>query len=243
MGTERGAPFLALIPAHNEAASLPRVVAELRACWPAAGVLVVDDGSRDDTVALLRTLDVRWLRLHQRLGVGGAMRAGLRYARRLGYTTVVRLDGDGQHQPAQIGRLLAPLTGGAADAVQGSRYAGSAGYHARGLLRLGQRALAALLTGLTRQPVTDPTSGFWAFGPRAVRLLGDHHPSGYGEPELRLFLHRNRLPVVEVPIEMRPRLAGRTSLTPLGTGVALARMLLTAVVVPLRPAVEVSLRE
>jgi hypothetical protein len=90
---------------------------------------------------------------------------------------------------------------------------------------------------LTGRPVTDPTSGLWAFGPQAVALLADHHPSGYPEPELRLFLSRNGLSMVEVPVQMRARPAGHTSLTARRLGAAVARLLLHLVVVPLRTAV------
>ena len=91
-----------------------------------------------------------------------------------------------------------------------------------------------MIGGVAGQPATDPTSGFWAFGPRAVRLLAGHYPTGYSEPELRLFLARNGLRVVEVPVRMRPRQGGRTSLTLARTGHALARTILALVVVPLR---------
>ena len=171
------------------------------------------------------------------------MRAGLRYARLTGHDTVVRVDGDGQHRPDQIERLLRPIRDARADAVQGSRYSGGTSYASQGVRRLGQRLLGLLLSAIMRQRVTDPTSGFWAFGPRAVRLLADHHPTGYPEPELLLLLSRNRLTVTEVPIEMRGRLAGRSSLTLARAGLALARVLLAVVVVPLRAPVEASGRE
>lgn len=234
--------FLVVIPVRNEAASLPGVVDELRRVCRDVPILVVDDRSEDATPALLAGLDVRWLRLDQHLGIGGAMRAGLRFARLLGHRVVVRVDGDGQHRPEDIAGLLAPIRGGAVDAVQGSRYVEGGGYRAQGARRLGQRALGAVLSRLTAQPVTDPTSGFWAFGPRAVAMLGDAHPSGYPEPELRIVLHRNRLCVAETPIVMRPRLAGRTSLTAPRTGMAMARLLLTTVVAPLRPVVKAATR-
>ena len=231
---------LVLIPARNEAANLPRVVGELRRCFPDVAVLVVDDCSDDDTAVILPTLDVRWLRLEHHLGIGGAMRAGLRFARHLGYDIVVRLDGDGQHEPTEIARLLAPIRSGEADAVQGSRYASDPDVTESWLKRTSRQVLATVLSQLTRGSVTDPTSGFWAFGPRAVHLLGDHHASGYPEPELLLFLHRNRLRAIERPTTMRPRLAGHTSLTARRIGPAIARLLLVTVVVPLRPIVKVA---
>jgi glycosyltransferase involved in cell wall biosynthesis len=235
-----GARTLILIPARNEAANLPRVVAELRRCCPDVAILVVDDCSDDETPDTLPALDVRWLRLEHHLGIGGAMRAGLRFAQHLGYDVVVRLDGDGQHQPSDIVRLLAPIRSGEADAVQGSRYWRDRTDSGPWLKRTSRRLLAMILTRLTGRSVTDPTSGFWAFGPRAVRLLGDHHASGYPEPELLLFLRRNRLRVVERPTTMRPRMAGHTSLTPRRIGPAVARLVVATVVVPLRPIVKIA---
>jgi glycosyltransferase involved in cell wall biosynthesis len=223
---------LVLLVAHNEAVNLPAVVAELRRVEPALDVLVVDDASDDGTPALLATLGVRYLRLGQRLGVGGAVRAGLRYARRRGYERVVRLDADGQHPPRDIAALLEVLDG--VDAVVGSRYVGASGYRTPPGRRLAQRALASGLSLMAGRKVTDPTSGFWGFGPRALALLCEHHPTGYPEPELHLLLARNRLAVREVGVAMRDRLGGRTTLTPPRVALALARAALAMVVVPLR---------
>lgn len=229
---------LVVAPAFNEAASLPSVVAELRRHRPDLPLLVIDDASTDDTTALLAELGVPSLRLTQRLGVGGAMRAGFRYALGRGYDTVVRLDGDGQHDPREIAALLEPIEAGAADAAQGSRYVAARPYMTPTLRRGSQRGLAACLTALTRQRVTDPTSGFWGFGPRAVRLLEGHHPTGYPEIELRLLLHRNGLRTAEVPVRMRSRFAGRTSLNGPRAALAFSRVLVTLVVVPLRRSIE-----
>jgi glycosyltransferase involved in cell wall biosynthesis len=229
--------FLIVVPARNEARNLPTVVDELRHHWPGVEILIADDASADCTPEVLAGLPVHWLRLPQHLGLGGAMRAGLCYARHLGYDAVVRVDGDGQHRADQIGRLLARLAMGA-DAVQGSRYSGSVGYASQGLRRLGQRLLGIILSAVTGQQVSDPTSGFWAFGPRAVRLLAEGHPTGYPEPELLLLLRFNGLQVVEAPVEMRGRLAGTSSLTPARACLAFARVLLAIVVVPLRASAE-----
>jgi glycosyltransferase involved in cell wall biosynthesis len=202
-------------------------------------MLVVDDGSSDSTPRLLTRLGVRRLRLPQHLGLGSAMRAGLRYASWLGYRHVVRLDGDGQHDPAQIQRLIAPIRRGECDAVRGSRYLEVSGYRSPAWRRVGQRALASVLSRLTRHRVTDPTSGFWAFGPRAVELLADHHPTDYPEPELSLLLHRNRLATSEVGVAMRARRSGSSSFTIARGLVAAGRVALAVIVVPWRAPIEV----
>jgi glycosyltransferase involved in cell wall biosynthesis len=222
---------LTLIPAHNEAASLPAVVGELRQGRGDIDVLVVDDGSSDHTAELLCELGVKWLHWPERRGVGRALRAGLRYAARQGYDLVVRLDADGQHHVEDVERLLAPLRAGRADVVLGSRFVAANGTRRPGPI---QRSLGALLSIITRRTVTDPTSGFWALGPRAVALLAEHHPAGYPEPELHLFLSRNALSVMEVDVQSRARMHGRSSLTPtrlLGAG---ARVALALLIVPFR---------
>lgn len=223
---------IAVIPAFNEAASLPAVIAELRSQGSNLDVLVVDDGSTDRTRLLLPELGVSWLELPERLGVGTAMRTGLRCAVRAGYEFAVRVDGDGQHRAGDIDRLLGPILTGTADVAIGSRrMAGDARSGGPWLLR---RTLELCLSILTSARVTDPTSGFYAIGPRALRVLAEHHPTGYPEPELRLFLSRNRLRVEEVPVIGRPRLGGTTSLTAARLTTAAARVLLAIVIVPVR---------
>jgi glycosyltransferase involved in cell wall biosynthesis len=226
-------PVLVLVPAYNEAANLPGVVSDLRTGFPDARVLIINDASVDETGDILPALGVEWLTLPQRLGVGGALRAGLRWSRRHGFRIVARVDGDGQHRARDLARLLKPIAAGEADAVAGSRYL--RGTHRPTARRMTQRLLAMCLSAIARQRITDPTSGLWMLGPRAVQLLGDRHPGGYPEPEIHLLLARHGLVVREVAVHARERLAGRTSLTPARAAVAFARTAFAFMALTLRP--------
>ena len=225
--------MLGIIPAHNEAASLSTVIAELRRECPALDIAVVDDGSSDRTASIAEELDVIVIRLSERLGLGNAVRAGLRYAARTGYSTVVRLDGDGQHSAADVSRVASPVLEGRADVVFGSRFL-AADAHRGGVVRWAQRGLGLSLSAITGRRVTDPTSGFCAFGPRAIRLLAEHHPTGYPEPELALLVKRSGLIAIEEPVTQRQRVGGRSSLTPRRVTAAIARVVLAMLIVPLR---------
>ena len=220
---------LCVVPAHNEAANLTAVVTELRARHPGVDVLVMDDGSTDGTRETVARLGVKWLRFHERMGVGCVMRAALRFAERLDYDIVVRVDGDGQHRADDLDWLMGPLVLETADVVLGSRFVTDEG--ATGGAGVVQALLARCLSSATGHLVTDPTSGFCAMGRRAIGILADHHPTGYAEPELRLFMKRNGLRALEVPVRARPRLSGRTSLTAARLVTAAARAALALVVV------------
>jgi glycosyltransferase involved in cell wall biosynthesis len=219
--------ILAVLPAYNEASCLPAVLEELASCGVDLEALVVDDASTDGTAEVATALGARTLRLPIQLGPGGAVRAALRYARQAGFERVVRLDADGQHLAASVGSLLEALEREGADAVVGSRYRGEGSYRAPWHRRALQLGWSALLSRMVGSVVTDPTSGLWAFGPRAIAVLADHHPTGFAEPQLWLVLHRRGLRVVETPARMRVRAAGKSRLTAGHAALALADALLT----------------
>jgi glycosyltransferase involved in cell wall biosynthesis len=181
---------LCLIPAHNEAANLTAVVAEVRSRRPDLDILVVDDGSTDETMVIVPRLGVRWLQLTDRLGIGSAMRAGLRLCPspgRHGHQNRRRRPASRRRHR----RAVDGVSASHADIAIGTRY------HHGGATRKPRviSALAKLLSTLTgRRHRSD--LGFYALGPRAIRILAEHHPTGYPEPELRLFLKRNALNVV-----------------------------------------------
>lgn len=155
--------MLIVVPAYQEQDCIARVVTEVRAAVPDAGVLVVDDASRDATRAQALATGAQVLSLPINLGVGGAMRAGFRYALRNGFDTVVQVDGDGQHDPAEVNALVQGLDG--ADLVIGARFAGAGAYGATGPRRWAMKVLSLSMSRRAGTVLTDTTSGFRASGP------------------------------------------------------------------------------
>lgn len=204
---------LIILLAYNEEACIADVVTELRRELPRLDVAVVDDGSRDRTAERAREAGASVLRHPINLGVAAAEATGLLYALRRGYTRVVRMDGDGQHDPQSVAGLLEALERGA-ELVVGSRYAGTVSFRSTWLRRLGSGLISRLLSSLCKQRISDPTSGFRGFGPRAIRYFSTHFPHDYPEPESVLMASRRGLPIAEVPARMRSRRAGESSLTP-----------------------------
>jgi len=215
------------VPAYNEAANVGRVVDELRAFDPAMVVVVVDDGSGDDTAAVARAHGARVVRLPFNLGIGGAVQTGFRYAFEQGFDIAVRLDGDGQHDPSQLDVVLAPVLAGEADIAVGSRFAGAReGYRSSRSRRLGIRLLAWVVSRIVGRRVTDTTSGFQALNRKAIALFARDYPHDYPEVEATVMVSRHRLRAVEVPVAMRERSAGRSSITALRSVYYMVKVLL-----------------
>lgn len=196
---------------------------EVRAALPDVDVLVVDDGSTDETVQVAREAGAVVLELSYNLGVGGAMRAGFRYALRHGYDTAVQVDADGQHNPHEVPRLLAKLD--EADVVIGARFDGDDDYRVRGPRKWAMVVLAKVISRLARTPLTDTTSGFKASGPRALPLFAQYYPVEYlGDTiESLVIAVRAGCRVTQVPTRMRPRSDGRPSHRPVKASIYLFR--------------------
>jgi len=228
---------LVVIPAWNEQASLPGVLAELAGVVDAGAILVVNDGSTDNTSVVARRAGVDVLDLPINLGVGGAMRAGYKYARRHGYDVVIQLDADGQHDPREIPLLLRALAAPGVDLVIGARFAGCGQYSARGPRRWAMKALSRMLSRVTRTRLTDATSGFKAAGPRAVALFATNYPAEYlGDTiESLVIAARADLTVRQVSVNMRPRAAGTPSQRPGKSAAYLVRAVVALVMALLRP--------
>jgi hypothetical protein len=225
---------LAIVPAFNESGSIGDVIDEIRASDPTLDVLVVDDGSADDTCEVAARHGAEVVRLPFNLGIGGAVQTGFRYAAGLGYELVVRVDGDGQHDPAQIGLLTPPVLADEADICVGSRFAGPGGYRSSATRRLGIRLLARTVSLLTGQKLTDTTSGFQVLNRRAIELFADDYPHDYPEVEAAVMLHKHGLRLVEVPVTMRERATGVSSITALRSVYYMVKVLLAVLVGMLR---------
>jgi glycosyltransferase involved in cell wall biosynthesis len=219
---------IALVPALNEEGTIAAVIAELRAFDSELEILVIDDGSHDRTAEVARRSGARVLRLPFNLGIGGAVQTGFRYAFENGFELAVRVDGDGQHDPSQLAAVVEPVVRGDTDIAVGSRYlaARGDGYRSSATRRVGIRLLARVVSLLTRQRITDPTSGFQALNRKAIMLFAADYPHDYPEVEAIVLVERHRLRLIEVPIAMRPRTAGRSSIRTLSSVYYMVKVLL-----------------
>lgn len=224
---------LVVIPAFNEEQTLGAVLEELSAGLPGVPVLVVDDGSIDDTHLIARQGGAALLRLPFNVGVGGAMQSGFIYAKRNGYDGVVQVDADGQHRVSAISSLIMGLN--EYDVVIGSRFREQTGFEVSRIRRIVMRFLAKVLTRMIGTSLTDVTSGFRASGPKALDVFADSYPRQYlGDTvESLVIAHRHGLSIGEITTAFRSRQGGTPSQSNLAATLYVGRavmVLLLAVV-------------
>jgi glycosyltransferase involved in cell wall biosynthesis len=225
-----GLRCIAVVPALNEEKNIGRVLDELRAFDPTLEVVVVSDGSVDATGDVAAAHGAHVIRLPFNLGIGGAVQTGFRYAWESGFDLVVRCDGDGQHDPFELPKVLAPVLAGDADIAVGSRFTGAAGYRSSATRRVGIRILAAVVSVIARQRVTDTTSGFQAMNRKALGLFAADYPHDYPEVESIVMTVKHRLRLLEVPVAMREREHGTSSITAIRSVYYMAKVLLAVFV-------------
>jgi len=207
---------LAIVPAHNEAEAIASTVAAIHQHAPDFDVLVIDDGSADDTTRQASAAGATVIRLPFNLGIGGAMQTGYIYARTHGYEVAVQVDGDGQHNPHYITELLEILeSDGDISMVTGSRFLEPEreGYRSSAARRVGISIFSKAMSLLTGQRVTDPTSGFRMTDRRGIELFAHDYPHDYPEVEAILLMHAHHLRTCELPVLMRPRVTGESSIS------------------------------
>lgn len=205
---------LVIVPAYNEEEAIGKVIDDLHTHVPDFDVLVVSDGSCDNTARIAKEKGALVVELPTNLGIGGAVQTGLKYAHRYGYDVAIQFDGDGQHLASEIDKLLGPLREGRADAVIGSRFlpGQKSSFQSTIGRRIGIWFFEVLNSLLIRQWITDNTSGFRAYNKDVIDFMVYNYPTDYPEPEAVILLGRNRFRIVEVPVEMRERMGGSSSI-------------------------------
>ncbi len=232
---DRAPRLLVVMPAHDEEASIGSTLERVRVALPEADVVVVDDFSRDRTAAIATDHGAHVVRLPWNLGYGGAVQTGFKYAVEKGYDVVVQMDADGQHDPASARALLAPVLAGEADVALGSRFLGVARYHIPPLRRLGMKVFGTIVTFVTRQSFSDPTSGFQALDRRALEFFArDNYPSDFPDADTLILLALAGFRVREVPVTMEARVAGTSMHSNLKAVYYVAKMTLAIFMVLLR---------
>ena len=217
---------LAIVPAYNEEASIGGVIDEIRELEPAFDIVVVDDGSVDRTAAVATDRSVHVVRLPFNLGIGGAMQTGYRFAFERGYDLAVQVDGDGQHDPRELPKILQPVLDGRADLVVGSRFGADGAFRSSRMRRIGIRLFASVVSAVVRQRVTDTTSGFRVVNARGIALFAADYPHDYPEVEATVMCIKHQLRLAEVPVRMRERSGGQSSITAFRSVYYMAKVLL-----------------
>jgi len=208
--------YLAIVPAHNEAATITSTVEEIHGFAPDFDVLVIDDGSTDNTATYAESAGARVVRLPFNLGIGGAVQTGYVYAQEHGYEVAVQIDGDGQHDPRYIHDLLRCLQADPdLNMVTGSRFLESDGdgHRSSAPRRVGIVLFARLVSMITGRRVTDPTSGLRMTNSVGIGLFARDYPHDYPEVEAILMMHAHRLNSCEIPVLMRPRTSGVSAIS------------------------------
>jgi glycosyltransferase involved in cell wall biosynthesis len=210
---KRSTRLLIIIPAFNEQGAIKQVVSGVRQAVPQADVLVINDGSEDNTAQEAESAGALVVEHPFNLGIGGAVQTGLKFARDQGYDYVIRLDGDGQHNAEEIQLFLKVLSSECADMVVGSRFLDSdVDWHIPFARRVGIHFFGWGVSLLIGQRVTDTTSGFCGLNRSAIDVLATYLPQDYPDVESRVIVHKAGLRQIELPVHMRARVAGVSSI-------------------------------
>jgi len=195
--------ILIIIPAYNEVGRIGEVVRRVKGMYPAYDVVVVNDGSRDETAQTARTAGALVVSHPFNLGYGVAIQTGYKYALAKGYDFAVQMDGDGQHDPVNIEQLLTPVMAGETDFTLGSRFLGTESYEPSLARRIGMAFFRWLISVLVRTRITDSTSGYQAFNRKVIRYFTTEvFPCDYPDADMLLTLHRAGFRIKEIPVRM-----------------------------------------
>lgn len=225
--------LLIVIPSYNEETALPKLLDELKTTAFLHSFvvvpMVVNDCSKDNTETVAKSSGVAVISLVNNLGIGGAVQAGIKYAKRNRFDYMLQMDGDGQHPPSEVNKLLQSALDTNADVIIGSRFLNREGFQTSFVRRLGIRYFHWLNRILTHKNIYDTTSGFRLLGARAIKLAAAYYPDDYPEPESLIFFSRAGLTIKEVPVVMRERQGGKSSIAGFSTLFYMTKVTLSSI--------------
>jgi len=226
--------ILVIVPAYNEQSSIANIIKDIRERTKESDILVVNDSSTDKTAETLDALKVNHIDMAFNVGIGGAIQTGMRYAIKKGYDITVRVDGDGQHDPGDINKLVNHLLHGEADLVVGSRFMEKGGFKSTFMRRIGISFLNFLCSGIRGPRINDITSGFHGYNRKAMLAIQELYPHDFPEPEIIVIMKKLGLRIKEIPVKMNPRTKGVSSIRGFKALFYIIKVTLAIIVVYLR---------
>lgn len=207
--------ILVIIPAYNEEKSILTTVQTLRNIHPEVDAIVVNDASKDKTKKILSENHIHYIDLPVNLGIGGGVQTGYMYAYRKGYDVAIQMDGDGQHPASELDKIIAPIKDGRADIVVGSRFVNKEGFQSSAIRRFGIKFLSSLIYLCTGKHILDVTSGYRAVNRKYIKIFSEEYAQDYPEPEALVTAAKKGAEIVEVPVMMKERQGGISSISPI----------------------------
>lgn len=229
---------LVLIPAYNEEENIRKVIKDIRDNAPDFDYVVINDCSKDATLNICREEKYAHICMPVNSGIGTVVQTGYKYALKNGYDVAVQFDGDGQHDASYLVSMIEPIEKNEADFVVGSRFINKEGFQTSSFRRMGIGIFRVLIFVLTGRRITDATSGFRAAGPSAIRFLSEHYATDYPEPESLVALVKNGFRVKEIPVTMRERQGGKSSINLMRSVYYMCKVILAVIICSIKPKIE-----
>lgn len=223
---------LVVVPAYNEERSIHTVIKNIKTQEPNIDVVVINDGSTDNTYLEAKKAGALVINLPQNLGIGGAVQTGYIYAKNNNYDIVIQIDGDGQHNPKDIGKLTYLLQQDQADMVIGSRFIENTNYKASVMRKIGINFFSKLVSILCKEKYYDTTSGYRAVNKKCIKLFSCYYPKDYPEVEAIVFAKKRGIRIKEVSVSMDERIQGKSSITPLKAAYYMFKVTCTTLLQP-----------
>ena len=206
---------LVIIPAYNEEEAIVETINNLKKCCDGmVDYVIINDCSKDNTLKKCNENNFNVINLPINLGIGGAVQTGYKYAYRFGYDIAIQMDADGQHDPKYISEIIEKIKAGN-DMVIGSRFIEKNGFQSTFVRRIGINLYSKIIKLFTGKVIKDTTSGYRAVNKKIIKIFANNYPVDYPEPETDAFIAKNKFEIFELPMQMKERDTGSSSITPI----------------------------